>query len=277
MRLSHGIPILSVLLISSAAAHDTWLVASKNVVTLNEPVRIALATGEVFPTSEAAAKPERVAGFVAAHGEASRKIEGYAVEGNDLAATVSFDQPGAHIVGISLHANFIELEPQHFEEYLVDEGATDALEKWRKRENPAQPARELYTKHAKTLIEVGNSPTAGGFARPLGHTLEIVPLNEAFACSVGSAQRFRVLFEGKPAAGVRVSAGHEGLPAHTFVEHAMTNADGEVTFKLGRAGLWFLRTHVIRPLPEPEAGPTDPQGRKADWESFWASVTFRVR
>src|SRR3990172_852709 len=99
--------LLPTVLVATAMAHDTWLVASKNVVKTKEPFRLALATGEVFPTSETAPRPERVAAFVVAHGETRRELESYAVEGNELAATVSFAEPGAHIAGLALHANFI--------------------------------------------------------------------------------------------------------------------------------------------------------------------------
>jgi uncharacterized GH25 family protein len=254
-------------------AHDTWLVASKSFVPVQEPVRVVLATGEVFPISEAAPKLERVAQFVAADERGLRKVENFSVEDKELAAVISFDRAGGQIVGISLHANFIELAAKDFEEYLADEVATAALQRWRARERPEQPAQEIYTKNAKTILEVGGHQATNNFTRPLGHSLEIVAANPP---QVGNAERFRVLLEGKPAVGLRLSAGHEGLPAHTYVEHATTNAEGEATIKLTRPGLWFLRTHVIRPLAEPKAAPNDPEGRKADWESFWASLTFRV-
>ncbi len=259
-----------------AFAHDTWLVAAKNAVSTKEPVRVALATGEVFPTSEAAPKAERVAEFVVVHDGRARKIESFAVEDKELAATLTFEDSGAHIVGLALHANFIELAPKDFEEYLKDEAASAALEKWRARQDPDKPARELYTKYAKTFIEVGHSPLPGDFSRPLGHVLEILPLDNACGWPPGSTQRLRVLFEGKPAAGVRLSVGHEGLPAHTYVEHVTTDANGEASITPKTAGLWFVRTHVIRPLAEPKAAPHDEQARKAEWESFWASITFRV-
>ncbi|MEK7755634.1 MAG: hypothetical protein AAB385_00270, partial [Planctomycetota bacterium] len=50
------------------AAHDSWLVAGKNVAPMNEPVRLAFVIGEVFPISEHAAKPERVAEWVVFQG-----------------------------------------------------------------------------------------------------------------------------------------------------------------------------------------------------------------
>ena len=49
-------------------AHDSWLVAGKNVAGMNEPVRLAFVTAEVFPISEQAAKPQRVAEWVVFQG-----------------------------------------------------------------------------------------------------------------------------------------------------------------------------------------------------------------
>ena len=60
-------------------AHDSWLVAGKNVAAKDEPVRLTFVTAEVFPISEQAAKPQRVAEWVVFQGGQQRKVEGYAV------------------------------------------------------------------------------------------------------------------------------------------------------------------------------------------------------
>jgi transcriptional regulator GlxA family with amidase domain len=76
----------------------------------------------------------------------------------------------------------------------------------------------------------------------------------------------RVYLEGRPVEGLRVSAGREGLPPHTYTATAVTAEDGTARIRIDEPGLWFLRTFAIRPRESPEA----------DWESFWASMTFRV-
>jgi hypothetical protein len=255
-------------------AHDSWVVADKNLVAINESVRLAFVTAEVFPISEQAAKPERVAEWVVSLGGQQRKVEGYAVEKEELAASVKFDQPGVHVVGIAMQSSFIELPAKDFAEYLEDEKATAALAAHRRGPGD-QPGREFYTKFAKTFIEVAGGVPQKGYNQRVGHKLEIVPLSNPCGWKVGDNVKVRVLRDGQPASGLRISSGHEGLDKHTYVEHATTDIDGAARFKLSSPGLWFFRTHTIHTIGEQPAY-AQPDAPKADWESFWASMTFRV-
>jgi hypothetical protein len=66
---------------------------------------------------------------------------------------------------------------------------------------------------------------------------------------------------------VPVSLGHEGLEQDTYLVKTRTDDKGLATLALPRGGHGFIKAHVIRR--------TDDLG-KARWESFWASLTFRV-
>lgn len=256
------------------AAHDSWLVAGKNTSAADEPVRLAFVTGEVFPISEQAAKPDRVAEWIVAQGGQKRKVDGYSVEKEELAASVKFDRPGVHVVGIAMQASYIELSGKDFTEYLEDENATAALAAHRRGPGD-QPGREFYTKFAKTFVEVAGGASQKNFNQPIGHKLEIIPLSNPCGWKVGDNVKVRVLRDGQPASGLRISSGHEGFDKHTYVEHATTDIDGAARFTLSRPGLWFFRTHTIHTIREQPAY-APPDAPKADWESFWASMTFRV-
>ena len=280
LSLSPGyVTVLSLLIVglsvpTRVAAHDSWLVAYKNVAALDESVSLAFVTAEVFPISEQAAKPERVAEWVVLQGGQQRKVEGYAVEKEELAANVKFDQPGVHVAGIAMQASFIELPANDFTEYLEDEKATAALADFRRGPRD-QPGREFYTKSAKTFVEVAGGALLKGFSKRVGHKLEIIPLSNPCGWKAGDNVKVRVLRDGQPASGLRISSGHEGLAKHTYVEHATTDIDGAARFNLSRPGLWFFRTHTIHTIREQPAY-APPDAPKADWESFWASITFRV-
>ena len=256
-------------------AHDSWLVAGKNTAAVEESVRLAFVIGEVFPFSDHAAKPDRVAEWVVAQGEQKRKVEGYLVEKEELAAIMKFDRPGVHVVGIAMQPSFIELSAKDFTEYLEDEKATAALAAYRRGPGD-QPGREFYTKFAKTFVEVAGGAPQNSFSQRVGHKLEIVPLSNPCGWKVGDNVKVRVLRDGEPALGLRVSSGHEGLDKHTYIEHATTDIDGGAWFKLSRSGLWFFRTHTITTIREPPAY-TPPDPPKSDWENLWASMTFRVQ
>ena len=274
---THGISgLLGVLVMCAcpAMAHNSHLLASGNSLPQPGTVRLAFITAEGFPVSEYPTKPHRVDDWIVQSRRGKQPVEGFGIEGDELAATVSLKQPGMYVISASLHPHFIEFPPGHFNGYLEEEGAAKVLALRRSRSREDKPGRMYYTKLTKTFVEVGNQPTQD-YDKPVGHTLEIVPLSNPCRWSVGNEAVVRVLYEGKPAVGFRVSSGHGGLSPHTYVENVITDADGVARFKLSRPGLWFLRVHHIRPMNPTTTSRDD--AVQADWESFWTSMTFRVR
>jgi hypothetical protein len=185
------------------------------------------------------------------------------------------------VFAIAIKPRFIEIEAERFEEYLRDEGATAALTHRRASRTSDLPGREYYTKLAKTFVCVGDPEACGAadadFARVVGHPLEIVPQTNPATWKHGDTVDVRVLWHGKPAVGLRVSSGHDGLPEHTFVEHVSTDEDGIARMTLsGAAAHWFVRAHRIELLDPParRAGADQPA---ADWESFFSSLSFVIR
>ena len=176
----------------------------------------------------------------------------------------------------ALTPSFIELSAKDFEEYLSEEKADAALASFKRRSATDAPAREIYTKFAKTWVTVGEPGKDTSTQQAVGHLLEIIPTSDPRTWVRGMEVEVKVTWEGQPIAGVYVSSGHEGLPAHTFAERMVTDANGLARMTFGSAGHWYFRTHLIRPLAVPRAATPAPDAPKADWESFWASVTFRV-
>ncbi len=264
---------------ASAIAHDSWLVGPRQVPAGGE-LRTAFVTGEVFPTGEQATRPERVAAWVVLDEAGQRSIENFRVEGTEIAARVGTRASGAHVVGVILHPHFIEIEAARFEDYLRSEHAEVALAQRKQRGESAVPGREYYTKAAKAVVLVGESATDKTLATlqtPVGHPLEIIPLSPPGGWRQGAAAAFRVLHQGRPAAGLRLAAGHEGLPEHTFVSTIETDAQGVAQIIFTRPGRWFVRTHVIQRRDGAHAGSSGARtAQEADWESDWASLTLFV-
>ena len=267
---------------SPVAAHNTWMLSSTYSAAGPLAVRLAIITTEHFPTSEYRTAPDRVADWSAWLGGQKTAIRDGHEEKLELVARIRLARPGVHVVAAALHPRFIEFDDAYFEQYLADEHARDALAIRREAGDRAKPGRMCYTKLVKTFVEIGNMAKPD-YAIPVGHTLEIVPLSNPCRLEVGDRLCVRVHYEGKPAANVRVSSGHEHMTAHQhrtseshdYVEDVFTDAAGEAVFTMHCAGQWFLRTHRIRPIKREKAGSEcSPQ---ADWESFWASITFRVQ
>ena len=69
---------------AGSAAHDTWLIADRNMAESGKPVWISFVTGEVFPFGDAATDPDRVADFVDMHGGRRSAVTGFAPQDKGL-------------------------------------------------------------------------------------------------------------------------------------------------------------------------------------------------
>ncbi len=253
---------------SPARAHDSWLVCSAGSVNSGEEVWLAFVTGEVFPMGEAATDPARVAAFVDVLGEERRDVHGYAPEDNGLAVRRRLEVGGVHVLGCALRPRLLEMKAEDFDKYLASEEADEALAE-RRAEKSAGPVVERYTKYAKTIVEV--HPVGGediGYQAPVGHRLEIIPMSNPGQWQALTTVRVQVLLDGHPWPSVAISVGHEGLGVHEYAARGRTDLDGVASIKLTRPGHWFVKAHHIR-----RAGGV----RGFEWESLWASLTFRVQ
>jgi hypothetical protein len=96
--------------------------------------------------------------------------------------------------------------------------------------------------------------------------VEIVPLADPTGLKAGDTLKVRVLFEGKPLAGARVSAYSRG-GEKVKTRSAVTSAAGEASFPLDAGPCLVRLVHMRRATAD----------READWHSFWTALSFAVR
>ncbi len=243
--------------------HNLWLVG-KNEQTR---IRIEANTGDHFPESDSAVKPERVADFRVISSDGFTPITDYRVEENSLVADVPTENDKSFCVALALHAHPITLEAVKFAGYIKEENAEEFVKRNFVVEDTTEPQRESYTKFAKVLVASGEERTNDISNLIAGHRLEIVPQIPASGIGDNRMLPVQVLFEGKPIEGLRVTSGCEELNGGRYLSHALTDENGMANVVVPESGHWFARTHFIRPHLDKE---------NFDWESFWASVTFRI-
>ncbi len=247
-------------------AHDSWLVAERSWADVGTQVRVSFITGEIFPLGEAATGPDRVASFVEYLGGGQVAIKPLESDAASLFSNVTLTGEGIHVFGLALHPRLIEMTPDAFENYLRQEDARDVLATFMRGDIPNH-VTERYSKYAKTLLIVGNTLPGAGHDQIVGHPLEIIPLSPPSTWIAGTHVPVRVLLDGHPWPDVAVSAGHDGLGQHGYAVRTRSDARGEAAIPVSQAGHWFIKAHLIRP----HTGLGSFQ-----WESFWASLTFRV-
>jgi len=125
--------------------------------------------------------------------------------------------------------------------------------------------RELFSRCAKSLVLSGTvQPTEGDHA--LGFTLELVAEKNPYTTTAGQELPVRLTYEGRPLADGLVVAINRNNPTEKL--SARSDANGRVHFRLPQGGQWLIKAvHMIPAKAD----------ALADWESFWATLTFEIR
>jgi uncharacterized GH25 family protein len=253
--------------------HDLFLVVPDHHFSIGSPITVALYNG-TFDTSENTIGRERMLDVtvIDGAGEATHPAaEQWREDGTATLLDFKAGAPGTHVVGVSTAPRMIELTAEEFNEYLRHDGVLDVLEARRVGGTADQPAAERYSKHVKTILQVGRMAT-DTFDHRFGYPIEIVPLANPASLSVGESLAFQVLAAGVPVADQSVHASYEGFHGHDdsggHREAAAVRTDdqGTAQVELTRSGRWYLR--LIRMLPSDDEG--------VDYESNWATLTFEV-
>lgn len=243
-----------------AQAHDLYLMPDSFRVKAGAPVGISMHNGDAFPESDGPPAIARLRDSLVVSAKGRVAMEDVRAEEKRGRAGATAPAGGFVLMTRTI-PNFIDLSPESFHKYLEHEGLGWVVE-WRKKNGEAdRRGRELYSKHAKAIAHadgVGSVVT-----KPVGHPIEIVPLQDPATVKPGGVFRFQVLFQGKPAGVMAMEAA-----STAGVQKLSTDAQGRGSVTLATAGPWKLHTIKMVRLVQRE---------KADWESFWASLTFGIR
>jgi len=252
-----GLPVL---------AHTLYFLPAKFQVRRGEKVVFSLHNGDAFPESESAVAPERLVDARLVHGERVRWIADFQTLGKATHGVVEVTEPGSHWLAVQTRANLLELKADKFESYLREEGLERVIEWRRANGESGVPGKERYSKYAKSLI-VSEAPDEG-WRKVTGLEIEFVPETDPSGLRPGDNLPVRLVRKGKAAAGVRVEKAWVSGNDRGVEIVGRTDGEGRITVRLERAGTWRLHAVEMERLRDRSA---------ADWESYWATLTFEVR
>lgn len=247
-----------------AYAHDFWLQPGQFWTAPRVPVPVSLLVGHGANRALWDADIRRVTSLRSVGPNSAVDQQGTIRQGG--VGRMSFSTPGVHVVSLETGHSPSELPALRFNDYLATEGLTPAIEQRRRLRQDNTVGREIYSRRAKALVRVGTGPltTASLATRPLGQTLELVPVRDPYAVPSSESLVFMVYYKGQPLPGALVkltNLGADERPAATM----RSNRAGRVAFRVPRRGAWQL--NVV--WTEPVAGnPT------ADFDTTFASLTF---
>lgn len=267
--------ILACALTASLAAHEFWVTAVQWEVAAGGKLTILANVGSVFPAADSFTTPDRVASVrLVGPGIDVAIPPPYRREADSLAADVTAPSaPGTYVGVFAIKPRTAEKSGTVFEEHLKHQGLTHVAAERAARGETAKAVRERYSRYGKTLITVGSGGDRSAATRALGLKIELVPLADPTALAAGSPLRVRLLLDGKPLPGALAGAIYAGAKAapDSWPLTATTDARGEAEFLLEHRGPWLVRA-VTMQRRDNESGPD-----AADWETYWASLTFRLR
>jgi uncharacterized GH25 family protein len=243
-----------------ASAHDFWIEPSRYEPAPGELVRLRLFVGQDFQGEGVPRNEVWIERFDAVAGGTAAHVVG--LDGSDPAGLLRPAAEGPLVVAYGSLPSYVEVDPAKFEAYLVAEGLDEPKAARAKAKSAGTPGRERFSRCAKTLLSVGGR-SGSGSTNAVGLTLEIVPESDPGEWKAGAPLSFRVLDHGKPLRNALVKA-RDRESARDPLE-ARTDAAGHVIFRLPRPGAWMIGAVHMVPVRD------DP---RADWESFWASLTF---
>lgn len=128
--------------------------------------------------------------------------------------------------------------------------------------------KEVYTRHSKSLIAVGDGT---GSDRELGLVTEFVALENPYAADFDGTLDVALLYNGAPRADAQIEVYERDAENAVTVTITRTDDMGRAAIPLNGGMEYLLDAVVLRPV---EGATTVEEGPV--WETLWASLTFAV-
>ena len=259
-----GLLLAWLLFAINAQAHDFWIEPGAFRPAAGDEVKVTLRVGQDFSGTSQPLIPNWFSDYSVTGPAGTQPVRG--MIGDDPAGHFVATADGSQVIGYRSTRAFVEIDPQTFDKYLEDEGLEWVREVRRERGESNANAREFYSRCAKSVVRSRDAESGAGFDLELGYTLELLPLSDPYALAPDARLPVLLKYEGQPVAGLLVIAFTAEAPQAKQL--LRTGTDGQVTVALNRPGTWLIKAVQIIETPPGEDG--------ADWESFWASLTFRL-
>ena len=256
--------VLGLLVGPAVFGHDFWIEPQTFRPDAGEQVTISLRVGEDFSGDSQPLVPGWFTDYSVTSPSRKQPVRGQI--GDDPAGYFVADPQGSQMIGYRSSRSFVDIDPPTFNDYLEKEGLGWVRERREQRGESETNAREYFSRCAKSLLRSRSASSGEGFDAVLGYTLELIPLRDPYALVPGAALPVELRYLGEPIEGLLVVAFTAEDPQTK--QKMRTDRNGRAVLQLERPGTWLVKAvHII------ELDDSEPD---AEWESFWASLTFRL-
>ena len=254
--------ILSALANRPLLAHDMWIEPNNFFPESGDLVSLKLKVGQNMLGDPLPRESQLIQQFIVVDAAGNRPVMGR--EGANPAGFVRASQPGMLIVGYRSNPSTVDETAEKFNQYLREEGLDSIAALRAQRGQTNAPVREMFSRCAKSLLLSGPA-IATQADKVLGFTLELVAERNPYLLRAGEDLPLRLTYENRPLQGALVIAMNRTNPGEKV--SGRTGADGRVRLHLKPGGMWMVKAVHMIPAPA---------GADAQWQSFWASLTFEI-
>lgn len=259
--------IIFFLLIHAAvnvAAHEFWIQPDKFIYKRGETVNLRFLVGENYTGDNWSGNRDKVQNLQLYFENVTDKDLGNqldTVKGDSL--QLAMLDEGTVMVTLNTKNSFIELEGNKFNDYLREDGLTEALEYRIQNNDTLKAGREYYQRSVKTIFQVG-SKTTNSCKQKTDLPIDIVPDDNPYSMSRDEDFKVAVFFMGEKLRNTKIKVWHryeDKLTQHDY----MTDDDGKLKFFYTPQGEWMVSCVKMVRLPSDTT---------AEWQSYWGSLTW---
>ena len=237
-------------------AHDLWLNAEDYTPEVGKPVRLTLGYGHYYLSPGSEVMPQEYLDKIYIISPEGRQLKLKAASRGGYKTDVSLQDSGTYLAVATKKAGFSTKTTEGYKRGRSKKGLKNVI------------SCTYSAKYAKAIVNVGKG---GGknFSRPIGHKLEIIPLNDPANLSEGDYFPVKVLYNKEPLR-TEIVATYAGFSTekNTFAYATKTDKEGIGKIKLLKSGIWLIKVGHKAPYPNP---------KECDQYSFSATLTFEVK
>lgn len=190
-------PFTLLILFTLLSSHEFWLNPEKFIYKRTEKVNIRLLVGEDFEGENWTGNNERIKSLKLYYGGVSDDLSPVVTDASGDSIEYLMIDEGTNLVAFNSNNSFIEQEPSKFEEYLKEDGLTNALEYRKQYNETGCNGRELYQRCAKTILQVGNVKDKT-FSIATSLPIDIIPSSNPYQFNNKEKVAAKILYKGSP-------------------------------------------------------------------------------
>ena len=270
MKLTHLFTFGAAVLVCApmAIAHEFWIEPPEFQVQIDQPFVADLRNGELFKGTSQSFFEDRNSRFEAVMGEDTTAITGRM---GDRPA-IQLPAPGRDGLMILAHeaapSTLTYKDWPKFMRFVEHKDFRDAETIHEARGWVKEGFKEIYTRHSKSLIAVGDG---AGSDRKLGLVTEFVALDNPYAEDFDGTLDVSLFYNDVSRADAQIEVYERDAMDQVTVSIIRTDVQGNAEVPVKKGMEYMIDAVVLRPVEGAttvEAGPV--------WETLWASMTFAV-